>query len=470
MILNNYILTIKISTDEYLIINPLHGTAIKGDNELVQTLKEKRIDKIPKNIKQTLLSTGILVTSEKEIREILKDIVKRDKLPPAKSISFDSFTFIVTWSCNFACKYCFENKSKRQLFGKMNLNMITAAFEFIDKYSDNSSEIFINLTGGEPLLLSNFPEVSMIFKMSQERNSRIGITTNGFNLVYYKDLILKYSSIIDLIRVTIDGPEPIHNRRRPLWGGHETFSQITGGIQELIDLGLGNKIQIVTKFDSENIKYLPEYIDFLKRKEWLGKLKIALGVVGNYGNYTSTKENELSQSRRIISEIIDYLERNPELIPLINFSDESGATLIAKEIFIERKLPKPKARACGGIRVNGRATFSPDGKIYSCTMFAEAQMFPIGSYYPNQRIFPDNIEALRDRTILSLRQCQKCPLLPICAGGCPFRQLSREQFLELKLGKKSLSECTTCVNSKLLEEDLGMFFSTLKPKEKEVNI
>ena len=470
MILNNYILTIKISTDEYLIINPLHGTAIKGDNELVQTLKEKRIDKIPEDIKQTLLSNGILVTSEEEIGEILKDIVERDKLPPVGSISFDSFTFILTWSCNFSCKYCFENKSKRQLFGKIDTNMIKAAFEFIDKYKDDSTEIFINLTGGEPLLLSNFPEVSMIFKMSQERNSRIGITTNGFNLIYYKDLLLKYSSIIDLIRVTIDGPEAIHNRRRPLWGGHGTFSQIIAGIQELVDLGLGNKIQIVTKFDGENIKYLPEYVDFLKRKDWIGKLKIAFGVVGNYGNHTSKKEEELSQSRRIILEIIDYLKRNPELIPLINFSDESGATLIAKEIFIERKLPKPKARACGGIRVNGRATFSPDGKIYSCTMFAEAKIFPIGSYYPTQEIFPNNIEALRSRTILSLKQCQKCPLLPICAGGCPFRQLSREQFLELKSGERSLSECTTCINSKLLEEDLGMFFATLKPKGKEVNI
>ena len=461
MRLNRYLIMLKLNEEDYLIINPLYGTAVRADEELVEVLRGGSLESVPEEVMGSLVSLGFVVESE-ELDSRLRELVETDELPAPENLRFNSFEFVLTWSCNFACSYCFENKTKRELIGKMGIPHIESAFRFVDAYGDKSRGLSFMITGGEPLLVSNFPEVATLFKEAKKRGAKVAITTNGFNLEYYINLFRKYAETIDSIRVTLDGPERIHNSRRPLWGGHPTFSQIVRGIDEMISAGLGDKIVLITKWDESIVEYLPEYVEFLRDKGWLNELQVTFGVVGNYGNSPSTKTEEFARTRTVVRKIIEYLRDNPELVNSIGFSDEVGAVRLARSVLLEGKLPKPKARSCDGIRVKDRAVFSPDGSVYSCGMFAEAKILPIGQYHPSQALYADNILKLRSRNVLTLGECQECPLLPVCAGGCPFRHLSVEEFYELKSGIRDITQCTTCIDRVLLENELSRFFYDLR--------
>jgi len=456
MRLSKYMLIFKLA-DDYLIVNPVYKTAAKVDSELANLIRTNHFSKIPFGYISLLKQNKILVSEEENELEYL-----RSSFAIPDNLKFDRFDFVISWECNFACKYCFENKTKKNLHGTMNLKMISNAFDFIDVYRDEKRKLGVGLTGGEPLLLSNYPYVVEIFKQSNDRDAEIVISTNGFNLIHYKKLLLKYHEIIDIIRITIDGPEKIHNKRRPIWGGGDSFSQIIRGIDELLSEGFeGRKIVISSKWDEENINFLPEFIEFLKEKQWIGNLIIALGVPGNYGNYNLTKKAELLKRRRILKRFMEYLSEHPDLVPYIGFDDECKTVTSTLEIIFQKKL-KVRYYGCRAFSLDNGVIFSPNGLVYPCIVFAESSLYPIGRYYPNQEIFIETIKKIRERHIFNLKQCHDCTLLPICAGGCPFIDLTYEEFEKLKNGELSLLECVSCMDKELMENDVSMFINKFK--------
>jgi len=101
-------------------------------------------------------------------------------------------------------------------------------------------------------------------------------------------------------------------------------------------------------------------------------------------------------------------------------------------------------------------SFVPNGKIYSCSILAMYDMYPIGNYI-NPYLNINTISQLKKRNILNLKKCHDCKFLLVCGGGCPLRDSVK--------GDINIYN-TTCLQKNLLENEISEFFFKLR-KEKE---
>ena len=136
--------------------------------------------------------------------QIASRLFKKEGLPV-------SLIFFVTSRCNLLCTHCFYweelNKSKNEL----NLDEI----ETISR--DLPNLLSVSLTGGEPYLRPDLPEIAAAFEQnSHVRN--IQIPSNG---LLVEKTVSRAEQLLQKVRrarvctgVSLDGPEDIHNRIR----------------------------------------------------------------------------------------------------------------------------------------------------------------------------------------------------------------------------------------------------------------
>jgi len=101
-------------------------------------------------------------------------------------------TYRITSRCNSNCKYCFGPKNVREMGFKKEKEM----FGLLHKGGVKA----ILLTGGEPLIRSDFGE---ILKELKKYNFKVFLDTNGDLFSKCRDLISKY---VDVIGLPIDFP------------------------------------------------------------------------------------------------------------------------------------------------------------------------------------------------------------------------------------------------------------------------
>lgn len=86
---------------------------------------------------------------------------------------------------------------------------------------------------------------------------------------------------------------------------------------------------------------------------------------------------------------------------------------------------------------NNHLVINPQGKIFKCTArnFSDEQ---IEGYIQNNGIIkwlPLHYKR-KNESILSIKECSICPILPICIGGCSQHLLERKDNLNCPLGMK----------------------------------
>jgi radical SAM protein with 4Fe4S-binding SPASM domain len=163
-----------------------------------------------------------------------------------------------TLRCNFFCKHCGSNagvidsKSKPEL----STGEIMKAFEQIAK-NFNPKEIFIYVTGGEPLVRSDIFEV-------MERVNKLGFSwgmvTNGF--LVNQDIITKMRNAgMSSVVVSIDGLKESHDIFRGVEG---SYKAAIDAVKALAGNKFLNSLQITTVVHRDNIDLLEEmYNTFL---------------------------------------------------------------------------------------------------------------------------------------------------------------------------------------------------------------
>ena len=448
---NQYMLSFREGNGNYLLYNPITNFVVKVDEEALNLLNRKQGCTLEeKEVINTLKRHKFLVPENyNELREIesLEEFRKQREI----RTKFSFFEFVITWKCNLNCKYCFQRPIKGVKKESLDLKKVKRIFEFIDGYSTSKKEI--SLTGGEPLLLENIKIISKILKGSKKRNIKIHITTNGTTLKEYSDLLLEYKKNI-IIRVTVDGPKDIHNARRPFLNGKGSFDKIVESINLFLKKGF-KKLHIITKFDSENIDYMGDTVKMFKKFGWLGKIRISFGVISNMG--VNEEKNLFKKREKVTLKMLNFFKKNPYLVDFIEFDDESGSINIVKDLFFSGKLPEIKYFKCNAFRIQNSISFTPDGKIYPCSLLGMYDMYPIGNYI-NPDLNIDAIYQLKKRNILNLKKCHECKFLLICGGGCPFRDSIK--------GNIDIYN-TTCLQKNLLENQISEFLFKLR-KEKEM--
>jgi uncharacterized protein len=154
-------------------------------------------------------------------------------LPPVPEVTDVSFD--MSGSCNMGCVYCFEDSIKSRI-GLMTDETAEAALDFAFSRAAKSPRVALHFGSGEPLI--RFDLLQRIVLKSIQRARSAGKTI-AFDLTTNATLVTEEIAgfLRDnpfSVRVSCDGPSSLHNRFRPMRGGHASYPAVERGLQILL--------------------------------------------------------------------------------------------------------------------------------------------------------------------------------------------------------------------------------------------
>ncbi|WP_236725226.1 radical SAM protein [Amycolatopsis orientalis] len=138
----------------------------------------------------------------------------------------------VCWSplvrCNLACPYCLDDKAVLELDRAERYRIANLIAE--------SQVLGVDISGGEPLLLRDLPELIDVLVAG---GCAVSVTTNGTHLARRAEAL---ATRVDAVRISLDGPDA---RRHDQWRGAGSFDHAIAGIRAAIAQGIPTQIQAV---------------------------------------------------------------------------------------------------------------------------------------------------------------------------------------------------------------------------------
>lgn len=335
-------------------------------------------------------------------------------------------TLLTTLNCNFACSYCYEGGLTS---GKKMMSMETAddAVSWIKARAEENrvSQIEVEYHGGEPLL--NIPVIERIGRnlkaYSVEKRIRYSahMISNGY-LLNGETARRVAEAGVRSVRVTIDGPEDIHDSMRFLKGGGGTFNTIIKNIREAKEF---IKVAVGGNFTKDTASRAPELLDALI-KEGLGSESIYrvqfFPVLPSDMNAGAAGFDSGCISMDGMHE--DYLRLQEEVV---------------KRGF--EKYPEPRISPCQVVLASD-FTINYNGAIYKCPGLVDHPGYEIGDVREELRYNAEMLRSLSKNTFDNLR-CRTCNILPLCLGGCRFIALAKTgRFHEIDCDKGMLEAVT----------------------------
>ena len=139
-------------------------------------------------------------------------------------------SIIVTYRCNARCNMCDVWKFPSKSSDEIGLDVIKKLPEMF----------FVNVTGGEPFVRQDLPEIIEILR---RKAKRIVISTNGFFTDRIISLCKKYPDLG--IRISIEGCEEANDRIRGIPDGYKRTQETLKKLQDmgLKDIGFAMTVQ-----------------------------------------------------------------------------------------------------------------------------------------------------------------------------------------------------------------------------------
>lgn len=413
LIKNMEIVDAKNDKNEGIMINTLNGNiSILSADEKDTIKKWQQSNNInPDNdseqiLFESLVSNGYLVKDYHEEQSIEKHVFEICKSSHVELMqNSGEIVLVLTYKCNFACPYCYEDAKSYKRNIVMTMDMVDKIFAL--QTSDLKN---ISLYGGEPLL----PETRSIIEyiISKKPDVTYHIITNGYYLVEFIDVLKKMN--LSNIMVTLDGPEEIHNKTRILKNGKKTYSKIMQGIE----LCLKNKIAIKIRMNisPQNIDQCLKLRDELIQ-EYLNEYFHKLLIFELQPIFQSSFE-----VRNNLNEKLFFSNTSPHGNPYkYNVMALSMSHVLKNFVNSSKKTFRPKYCFCDA---EGRRLFyDPEGKIYSCILSLKNEKASVGTYYPEFLLKKNSIFT---RTIETIEKCRDCKFKFICGGGCAYSVLNSE--------------------------------------------
>ena len=425
MKLTKHIIPVDIGSDGFLIINSLNGLIDKVDKAVFNVIcKWRDIGNIVPDISENsfeedlynlLKLRGYLINNDEEEACMKETIVSalRDKHLAGTDV-FNHITFILTYNCNFRCPYCYEeeNTAKKEV---ITPEQIDAAI-----FLAGTNLKSVGLFGGEPLLPST--RKSIEYLVSVIADIPITITTNGYHLLEYSDLLSSLNILS--VHVTLDGEESNHDKRRFLADGSPTFQRIMCGIERCLELSI--PIRIRMNIDSSIFD---------------SGVALRSNLIEKFSSYSHLLSFEFGSMLDSMND-----EKSNLFLKLYESDkDKDHASRLNRNLSAGRFNPivntftigiglKPVYSYCYA-HSNSSIIVDPYGNMYSCLVAAGKQQLSIGTYYPK---FELNKIGIHTRNIESIIECNNCEYSLLCGGGCPLKLPSYDDVLK--------PECNTIRN------------------------
>ena len=359
--------------------------------EKVNEISQNNFSSINNEIIDKLFEDGILTEYENE-EKILLDARKHS----IENLN-DNLTLVIltTTTCNANCYYCYQHeKDSKIIKSYLESKTIIKIIDYI-KENQNNNPVNLWFFGGEPLL--NSKAISNICKELKENHIDFNsyIITNGFLIDKYVKLF-KYEWNIKNVQVTIDDIGLKYNSIKSYNVAKiDAFTKVINNITLLLNEKIYTKIRI--NFDVNNYNNVFNIIDFFYKKYGRNKyLKLSCSpIIGQ--NLETTNDVKLNP----------FIVINEKLIKLkyITRLSDIGIRNNNIECMIYSK---------------SNAVIDCEGNMYKCE-----HLIPKGKdmrYYNlhDKKFITDNYDKWMTPEVPN--KCLKCKVLPICYGGCKFKE------------------------------------------------
>ena len=393
------IITPIADSDDFFIVNPLHGSAdIITAHEL--EMLHNQYDE-----KGNFADRKYLIDEQEEAKAF--KMAYLDFLDNRDEDEIQLF-FVPNYSCNFACSYCYqEGYSPSE--SKLTTEVIDAFFDYISTEFAGRKK-YITIFGGEPLLPGDNQRKAIEYLVEKANEARLDLAfvTNGYTLASYVELFK--TAFIREVQVTLDGTKAVHDSRRYLKGRQSTFDRIIEGIDACLENNISINLRMVA--DKDNLGNLPELARFAIGKGWTKSPLFKTQIGRNYELHVCNSSPDRLYSRaEMYQRIYEMMQEHPEIIEFY----KPGFS-IAKYIAEHEELPSPLFDSCPACKTEWAFDFS--GTIYSCTATVGKKGEELGTFYPVVSKNDDAISQWQDRDITTIEKCKTCDVALVCGGGC----------------------------------------------------
>ncbi len=254
--------------------------------------------------------------------------------------------FYITSRCNARCAHCFlwrltEDSSNRRELTLDEIELIAK------KWGDM---LILNLTGGEPYLRKDLPEIVKLFK-KYTGIEIIAIPSNGFLtdkiLKTIKKLLKDFPDLFFRFSFSIDELGEKHNKIRGVPGGFDKVIETIKQVKKLKKKYKNFSVFTVSCFMQPNQNSLMNTLKWIKEK--LNPDTMSVTYIRGDARLTETKKNLYNEKYK---EVITYLSKlnrdNFKNHPLANFI--WGATALARKKVFENLKTNKRNFECYAIR------------------------------------------------------------------------------------------------------------------------
>lgn len=420
---SSYIIPVRLENEEgkYMLIHGYTGAIdIVSEKLLVQINSVSSENEFSEDVLQTLMKRGYITTKTQDeeyayVARIAKALHKK------MDILHTTFTWVVTYNCNFRCPYCYEERDKKDgkyklVFTKEQVDIVYDIQDKIQPHKELRKNV-ITLYGGEPLLAENKEIVNYIVEEGRKRGYGFTAITNGYEVDHFSNLLTPDG--IYKLQITIDGTREIHNRRRVHCKGENTFDKIVDNVE--LALKKGVQVAVRMNSDSHNIECFTELKMYFQKRHFFDYpgFNFYLGRIRNNDSITSSAQKKLN-----FLSAQSFVEKQTEL-GTTPFKLDAG---IYKDIYnaLVNKTPLPHNSISCTAQSSGYI-FDPFGHIYPCWEVVGKEDYIKGFYSKEGIIWNDKVvNEWRNTDIGQRMPCRHCKYALLCGGGCPYYSRSKE--------------------------------------------
>lgn len=405
MYLTQYSFAFEDRGSVYL-VNSLNRAVLRLTAKDYAKIAQDNISALAKHTTKKLENNLFIFDDEFEEKALLDYFVTRAKYEPHGADP--EVTFLTTWKCNFDCPYCYEKGVSPE--NDVDEEVMVKCIYWLKKFIDENGLDYPNISfyGGEPLMNLDGVIEYMEIARSEGLAARYSAVTNGYLLTQScKNRLTDYNFLG--AQITLDGPPDIHDKRRTLKNGGNTFERIYENIlNSLSDLSIAISVNV----DAQNKSRIPELLDIFVDDGLQDEITLAF-------NFT-----------------YEPMENTPHYNRYNLEASESGIWQMKLYHEAKKRGFAVETRVRSGVcrsRHLYSLTIDTDGSIYPCPATVGIEDFKISDvfaktddYYKGRSQFLSDYQSSK---------CKGCSVLPLCLGGC-----RHQAFVKLGNWKKTLCE------------------------------
>jgi len=356
-------------------------------------------------------------------------------------------SFVLTYNCNLACKYCFQRTlSKKSRAPRMRAEMTDDILThhlrnmFPEEYSDN--KLVFTIFGGEPFLPANREAILRILRYAKQHSIEVSTTTNALYVPRMIDLFGRDYGKIQIVQVTLDGNRSYHDSQRVPLSGKATFDNIILALRMLKKTSASVLLRVHTHPQQmQSTRELVQYLD--DEKITGGNVQLYFAPLNDFRDCST---EDMSEFRSIFASVAKKFSNPPY----------AGLSFLKHMIEMQDESILPKTQFCGAGSDTTRIV-DPLGDIYDCYEDAGNRERRIGNISNGRLQFFPSQQYYSDRHILNIPECLRCSLALYCGGGCPARARTQTG---------SIFEPYCHQNKMAIAETLKAYFSASKSEAK----